>query len=160
MGAISKGVLGPFSGTVGPVIGGSWKGIDYMRSQPTPKKNRQPTPAQLDQQARFALVVEFLKPMTQLVSVSFKTALQMTGFNNAVSFTLKNAVTGSYPVYEIDYSLVLVSRVDLPNATNPSASVNGTTNLITWVWTDNSGTGNAAATDKAILVVFCPQLKA
>ena len=29
MGTISKGILGGFSGTVGTVIGGSWKGIDY-----------------------------------------------------------------------------------------------------------------------------------
>ncbi len=33
MGTISKGILGGFSGTVGTVIGGSWKGIEYMRSQ-------------------------------------------------------------------------------------------------------------------------------
>lgn len=34
MGTFSKGILGGFSGTVGTVIGGNWKGIQYMRSQP------------------------------------------------------------------------------------------------------------------------------
>ncbi len=144
MGAISKGILGPFSGTVGTVIGGSWKGISYMRSQPTPKKNRVPSPKQLDQQARFATVVEFLRPMTQLVAVGFKTPLQMTGFNSAVSFTLKNAVTGSYPAYSIAYDAVLVSRGDLPNATAPTAQAMNTS-LIAWDWTNNSGVGSAAA---------------
>lgn len=157
MGAISKGILGPFSGTVGTVIGGSWKGISYMRSQPVAKKNRVPSPKQLDQQARFALVVGFLRTMTQLVAIGFKTPLQMSGFNNAVSFTLKNAVTGTYPSYSIEYGSVLVSRGDLPNATSPGA-VATTTSLITWNWTDNSGTGNAVATDKSILAVFCPDL--
>ena len=33
MGTISKGILGGFSGTVGTVIGGSWKGIDFLPLQ-------------------------------------------------------------------------------------------------------------------------------
>ena len=33
MGKISQGILGGFSGKVGTVIGGNWKGIDYMRSK-------------------------------------------------------------------------------------------------------------------------------
>ena len=33
MGTINKGILGGFSGKVGTVIGGTWKGIDYMRSK-------------------------------------------------------------------------------------------------------------------------------
>ena len=37
MGRIEKGILGGFSGTVGTVVGGTWKGIAYMRS----KKNQQ-----------------------------------------------------------------------------------------------------------------------
>jgi hypothetical protein len=38
MGKISKGILGGFSGTVGTVVGGKWKGIDYMRSKPSIRK--------------------------------------------------------------------------------------------------------------------------
>lgn len=34
MGTIKKGILGGFSGKVGTVVGGSWKGISYMRSLP------------------------------------------------------------------------------------------------------------------------------
>jgi hypothetical protein len=32
---ISNGILGGFSGTAGTVVGGKWKGIDYMHSKPT-----------------------------------------------------------------------------------------------------------------------------
>ena len=39
MARISKGILGGFSGTVGTVIGGSWKGIAYMRSMPSSRKS-------------------------------------------------------------------------------------------------------------------------
>jgi len=33
MGKIEKGILGGFSGKVGTVVGGNWRGIDYMRSK-------------------------------------------------------------------------------------------------------------------------------
>jgi hypothetical protein len=33
MASFQKGILGGFSGKVGTVVGGNWKGIDYMRSK-------------------------------------------------------------------------------------------------------------------------------
>jgi len=33
MAKIEHGILGGFSGKVGTVIGGTWKGIDFMRSK-------------------------------------------------------------------------------------------------------------------------------
>ena len=153
MGTITKGILGGFSGTVGTVIGGTWKGIDYMRSQPA-KRSGSFTQAQLDQQVKFALVVKFLQSMTAFVMLSFRNfAIQMTGFNSAMSYNLKNAVTGIYPDYTLDYSMVLVSRGDLPNATAPAASTAGSN--VTFTWTNNAGMGKALATDKAMLVVYC-----
>ncbi len=44
MGTISKGILGGFSGKVGTVVGGSWKGIDYMRSR-SGRRTSDPSPA-------------------------------------------------------------------------------------------------------------------
>lgn len=35
MGKINQGILGGFSGKVGTVVGGSWKGTAYMRGLPT-----------------------------------------------------------------------------------------------------------------------------
>lgn len=34
---INTGILGGFSGAVGPVVGGSWKGINYMKTLPSKK---------------------------------------------------------------------------------------------------------------------------
>lgn len=155
MGIINKGILGPVSGTVGTVIGGSWKGISYLRSQPTSRKSNF-SQAQLEQQARFALVMKFLQPITPLLSFSFRDyAVAMSGFNNAMRYTLANAIAGAYPAFVIDYSLALVSRGDLPNALNPLAAstVAGT---VTFQWQDNSGVGKALPTDPSILVVYCP----
>lgn len=104
---------------------------------------------------RLVPTIKFLQPMTSLLNVSFREyAVKMTGFNNAMSYTLKNAITGTYPVYTVDYSLALVSRGDLPNAIAPAATTTGSE--VFYTWTPNTGVGRAAATDKGILAVYCP----
>jgi len=156
MARITKGILGPVSGTVGTVVGSSWKDIYYLKSQPSTKK-RTPTVDQLDHQLRFSVVLNFIQTMVGLVQITFKKyAVKMSEYNAAFSYNYHNAVMGSAPDYMIDFTKALVSRGELPNATAPSATVTG--NSIYFTWTDNSGTGAAAATDKAVLVVFCPNL--
>lgn len=158
MGTINKGILGGFSGTVGSVVGGSWKGIEYMRSK-TNRRNFDPTEKQLAQQLKFALIMRFLQPMAGLLNISFRDfAIQMTGINNAFGYNIRNAITGAYPTFAIDYSLALVSRGDLPNALGPAVT-SGAGSILTYSWTDNSGVGIAKATDQAILVAYCPTLK-
>jgi hypothetical protein len=155
MGIIQKGILGPVSGTVGTVVGGSWKGISYLRSLSASRRNSF-TIKQLEQQARFAVAANFLQSMTPLLSVSFRDyAVKMSGFNSAMRYTMLNAVSGSYPDFAIDYSMALVSRGNLPNALAPAASstVAGT---VAYQWQDNSGVGKAQPTDASILVAYCP----
>ncbi len=153
MGRIQKGILGPVSGTVGTVIGGSWKGISYLRSQPISKK-RTPTVDQLDHQLKFSVVLNFVQTMVALVQQTFKKqAIRMSEFNAAFSYNYHNAVTGIAPDYDIDFAKALVSRGDLPNATAPAATL--TNNKVFFTWTDNSGTGAAAGKDKAVLEAFC-----
>ena len=153
MGTISKGILGGFNGTVGTVIGGSWKGIEYMRSRPARRANN-PTQAELEQQEKFKVVIAFLETMVGLLRITYKNfATRMTAFNSAMSYHIKDAIDGIYPNYVIDYSLAQVSKGSLPNAIAPVATATGTD--INFTWTDNSGTGTALATDQAILVAYC-----
>ena len=154
MGRITKGILGGFSGTVGTVIGGTWKGIDYMRSQPS-RRTTTSSQRQKEQQAKFGLMIKFQSTMNNLLNYSFKSyAVKMTGANSAMSYNLRNAITGTYPDFLIDYSLILVSRGDLPNALNPTASAAGAGN-VHYTWTNNAGTGKALDTDTAVLVIYC-----
>ncbi|HEY5392187.1 MAG TPA: DUF6266 family protein [Hanamia sp.] len=158
MGKINKGILGGFSGKVGNVIGGTWKGIEYMRSRGN-KRNQRPTESQLTQQLKFALVMRFVQPMAGLLNITFHDfAVKMTGINNAFAYTIKNAITGVYPSFTIDYARTLVSRGRLPNGMAPSV-ISGAGSVLTYSWTDNSGMGLAKATDQAILVAYCPELK-
>ncbi len=125
MGRIRKGILGPVAGTVGTVIGGSWKGIAYLRSQPIRGKHTS-SADQIDHQLRFSLVINFLTTMTDMLRLTFrKYAIKMSEFNAAFSYNFENAITGKTPDYVIDYEKALVSRGELPNATKPGCTVTG-----------------------------------
>lgn len=146
-----------FSGVVGPVVGYSWRGKPCVRSKSQKSKNKV-SPKQLVHQAKFGMVSKVLYSMRPLLDKTFKNfAIHKTGTNAAMSYNFKNCVSGVYPAFFIDYSLVLVSRGDLPNVADPVAAPAGSEKLVL-TWIDNSGTGQAKPTDKCIAVAYCPEL--
>jgi hypothetical protein len=157
MATFEKGILGGFSGKVGTVIGGTWKGIDYMRSKAN-KRSFVPSQKQLEQQLKFALIMRFLQPMSALLEVSFYDfAVRKTGINAAFAYNFKEAITGSFPNYAIDYQKALVSRGNLPNVLGPSV-ISAAGSILTWSWTDNNSS-TADPNDQAILVAYCPEMR-
>lgn len=157
MGKYEKGILGSFSGKVGTVVGGSWRGIDYMRSKGR-KSSKAATEQQLIQQAKFKVVTQFVHRLGKLCMISFKNTPAMTGINEAFRYNYENALTGTYPAFALDYSQALVSRGDLQNGLLPTATAAGS-GAINFAWQDNSGDTLAHADDKAVLVVYCPENK-
>ena len=154
MGTIKKGILGGFSGKVGTVVGGSWKGISYMRSLPQKVKNPR-TEGQVSQRSKFAITMYYLKPMTAFLRTGWKLyAHRQSPINAAMSYALANAITGAYPDYDIDPSKVLVSRGSLATAVNANANDAG--GSIDISWDDNSGVSNAKQTDKALIAIANP----
>ena len=155
MGTITKGILGGFSGKVGTVIGASWKGIDYMRSIATSVSNPR-TPAQVEHRAKFATIVNFLKPLTAFVRFGFKSqAIKMSGYNAAMAANFKNVITGTFPAFTIDYTKVSVSQGNLPGAMNPAAA-SATSGTVRFTWENNTWETDASADDRAVLVVYNP----
>ena len=155
MGKYKKGILGAFSGKVGTVIGSSWNGIDYMRSLPRPS-TKAPTDLQMIHRGKFGLVTGFLKPISSLVNLGYRTqASGMTGYNVATADMMAAAIIGNYPDFEIDYAKVLFSKGSLTGVfsvvtTSPNP---GGVNL---TWADNSGSGTGLATDKAVVLIYNP----
>ncbi len=153
MGKINQGILGGFRGKVGNVVGGNWKGIDYMRVKPANVANPK-TEGQVDQRSKFSTVLHFLQPIKDFIKIGYKNyAIKMTEFNSAMSYILKNGVVGEYPDYSIDYENALISRGSLAGALNGSAA-SSVAGSIEFTWSDNSGEGNAKATDKAMILAF------
>lgn len=151
MGKINQGILGGFSGKVGSVVGGNWKGINYMRVHTKPSNPN--TDKQVNQRTKFTMVLSFLKPITPFLRVGYKlfTAKQ-TAFNAAMSQVLMNAVVGEAPNTAIDFSSVQVSRGTLTPAFGASTSFENGELSITWI--DNSNASMAKITDKALIVVY------
>ncbi len=155
MGKISQGILGGFSGKVGNVVGGNWKGIDYMRVRPASVANPQ-TNGQVGQRTRFSMALQFLQPLRGFLKVGFRNyAIKMTEFNSAMSYNVQNAVIGRYPDFLIDYEAALISRGGLTGALNPTI---GSTlpGSVQFNWADNSIDGNAKPNDRAMVLIYNP----
>ena len=158
MGKISQGILGGLSGKVGNVIGGSWKGIDYLRIKPSSVANPR-TPGQVNQRNKFSATIEFLQPNKDFLNVGYKAfAIKKTSFNAAMSYTLGNAITGTAPNFTVDYASALLSKGNLSTPLNGSVDL-ATANQVTFNWDDNSSEGNADTTDKSMVLAYNPSKK-
>jgi hypothetical protein len=158
MATINQGILGPFSGKVGTVVGAIWKGIATIRGY-NPNVTNPSTPAQQEQRAKFSLMVQFLRPFLALLRVGFgMQAIKKTAFNAAMKYNMDNAITGVYPAISIDYTKVLLGEGNLPGALNPTAA-SVLANKIDFTWDDNSLESGAHPLDKIVLSVYDPLTK-
>ena len=158
MGIITQGITGPFSGKVGAVVGYVSRGKAIMRGLPDISKSRKPSLPQRQQRVKFSLMNKFLGPIIPFLNETKKTVdVDLTGYNKAFSYNVKNAIAGTYPDLIIDYSMVLLSRGDLPNVKSSQAE-SQSSGQINLYWTDNSGTGLTRSDDMAFLAVYCPEI--
>lgn len=152
MGKISQGILGGFSGKVGTVIGSTWKSIHYMRAIATSIKDSR-TEKQLFQRSKFLASINFLKTATPFVRIGYRNyAYRQSEFNAAMSHMLRYAVTGDGEQATIDFEKTLLAQGSLTMATDAAVQVEA--GKATFTWTDNSDTGNAAATDKVMVLAY------
>lgn len=78
-----------------------------------------------------------------------------TPLNAAVSYHVKNAITGVAPDFAVDSSMVIFSQGDIAGAWVPTVESTVPASVM-FSWQDNTGTGLSESTDKAILLVFNP----
>ena len=71
MAKIEQGILGPFHGTVGTVIGYRWRDRWCMRARPSHYNDRR-SEAQLQQRSRFKAMIQFASPATPLLRLGLK----------------------------------------------------------------------------------------
>lgn len=157
MGRIKKGILGPFSGKIGTVIGASWYGIDYMRALPR-KSNKPASKAQLAQQNKMALLRGFLLGVDDIIAKCFQNIDKYTPMNDALSYNLLSTIEGTYPDQRINFKQLLFSKGELRGAWSPN--VRSTThNAVDFSWENGNLMSFCAADDQAILVIYDPEEK-
>lgn len=150
MGKILNGILGGFSGKVGPVVGGKWKDVNYMRSYVIPANPN--TPDQQVQRGKFAQCVSIARSiLTDVIKPFWDPFLSsMSGFNR---FLQLNVMSLSTPNDWLDATLKVAQGTLTPQ---PLTSIlySDSDGEINVTWTNNAGTGNALGTDKMAVVVF------
>lgn len=152
MGIINQGILGGFSGKVGPIVGCHWKSKYYIRAQAAKVSNPR-TKKQQEQRGKFATAFSFLKLIKPFIRIGFKEfAEKKSAFNAAMSYMLKRAVVGDGNEIIIDFNRVLISTGSLMPVFESKATVSD--NKMIFNWKDNSGMGNAEGTDIAMVLVY------
>jgi hypothetical protein len=154
MGKINQGILGGVSGTVGNVVGGTWKGINYIRIKAASHSDAQ-SEVQVNQRNRFGACIALAKSAmdTIIKPIWNKKAVKMSGYN---LFTKTNISVFDELGEISDFENLKFSIGDLPLPTNLVIENNQAGNgAIHVAWTDNSGLGIAAPTDNIRVLVMC-----
>ena len=152
MGKYNQGILGPFTGKVGSVVGSSWKGVNYIKSLPGP--NASNSEAQQKQRGRFKSVVSLasslmdslVRPVWNLVGG------KMTGYNLFVKTNMsafdESGVLVNYSDFHASMgALPLPENLNLQDDTDVASGIELS-------WKDESGTGLGNADDKLHLLVM------
>lgn len=152
-------VQNPFTGrTSGKFAGAVFSkqfGKNTMRSKPVEVANPKTT-KQLTQRSRFSMMVVVARMILSFVRVTFKQmAVGMSAFNAFVKTNIDDFISGTYPTFTYDWTKLVIAKGTLTNLLNPVAAAFAGL-LVKISWTDNTGSGDALATDQAVLLLVNP----
>ncbi len=155
MGIIRQGILGGFKGKTGTVIGGTWKGISYMRGL-SQSQHDSKTEAQLLQRAKFKMMVQTLRPMSPVVNIGFKYyAERMTSRNAAMKYNIRACLTGTAPEnLQINWELLTFALGPLTGASQMQATYDSRVSSFIVSWSNEAGKAKADDDDVALVLVY------
>ena len=112
MGTFKPGPMGVVNGLIDTVVTSKWKNVYVIKGRPT-KSKKAATLKQEDQHMRFALVTSLLKRINPIIATGYQNAgKNLTPMNAAARYHLANAVKGTYPDYEMDFTKLKLSNGD------------------------------------------------
>lgn len=158
MASIKYGILGPIIGKISNLVTYIRYGVPVVRTKP--KKKSKKAKRSIAQQAvnlRFLMVKKFVAVIREFINVGYQFDVADTPRipeNGAVSYLLKEAVTGVYPDYEMDFSKVLVSKGKLPVPLNPTVKLDGDT--LKFRWTVDPKWSYKLNRDQVMLLAYLP----
>ncbi|MBB5437717.1 hypothetical protein HDC92_001391 [Pedobacter sp. AK017] len=158
MAKLKRGILGPITGKLGPIIGSSWMGIPYIKQAPRTKAEPiPPTTAQIANRQKMKFVNQLLVPFQPYVTIGFANlAIRKTALSVAYSVNYHAAITGTYPNLGTDFSKMIISQGDLPNLNTATVRLTAASQIeITWLQNEDS---RASFDDQLMLVLYCPDL--
>lgn len=150
MGVIKRGILGGFSGSVGNVVGSSWKGIATMKAKPLSVANPN-TAAQIAQRTKMSNIVLFASKIVSdiIKPLNDRFASGMSGYN---LFVQRNIALFASIFPSTPENLIL-SKGNVEPVKNLAATADVSDGKVTCTWDNNTGDGNALADDLAYFIV-------
>lgn len=153
MAIVQNPITGRSRGKFATAVFSKQFGKNTMRSKPIQVSNPR-TPKQLEQRAKFSLMVELSRMFLPFINTSFtQVAVGMSEFNMFMKTNIRNVITGSYPDYTIDFSKLIVAKGTLTGVENGTATA-AAGHLLNLTWDDNSGIADALATDIAMVLAI------
>lgn len=141
MAIYKQGILGPFSGKVGTVVGTYWKGRYIMRGL-APNIENPRTDAQQDTRMRMSIIGRLAGAVLPFVNIGFLAQAdraRVAPINVYSSVNLTNtAIQGDYPNLTLNPAGLQLSAGDILLPGSPAAT-NDSSTVINITWTDNSG---------------------
>ncbi len=146
MGKIKEGFLGGVSGTVGDLVGASWKGIDYIRSKAKSYNNPRTDKQQATRKA-FGKLAKLSKTLllTVIRPIWDKGAVNKTGCNVFISTNIKK-INPDIPLADNPDLVISIGSLPLPENLTVQRNIAVPCGTII-CWTDNSGSLLATAED-------------
>lgn len=154
MGFLTGGPYYDLIGRTGNNVGRRLKGKNVFSMRPA-KSNRAPSELQLEQRERFGLITSWLSRINNLINAGFMIHPEdQSDMNAAVSYHLKNAVTGIAPNFTIYYPRVMISRGKVGAPYSAEIQINTPATLV-WSWLLGDVSQFNKPTDKASFMVYC-----
>jgi hypothetical protein len=149
-----KGLAGKLSGKVGNAVVTTWRGKDILKDAPGRRTKDKKKPKS-EQSLRLGLVTNFLSHFREYVKIGFeKKNGKNPGFQVAVAYNLKYAVTGAYPDFKINYKKVSLSAGELDMAWGTTLTLlEGNEIRVTWEVPDTSKI-KLTGQDKACFILY------
>ena len=157
MAEVKNGIMGAFTGKVGPVSGYTRYNRNIMRTAHS-RVNDKSTPKREAQREKVRVCNRFINAFsgTGIFSRTFPDPNHGgSGYNRAMRVLMNSALKGEYPHYEISYEKFLISKGELPAPENAAVTLDEAGNFI-FTWTNNTTDGTAKANDNAVLVAYFP----
>ena len=165
MAKIEQGILGPFRGTVGTVIGYRWRDRWCMRARPSHYNDRR-SEAQLEQRSRFKAMIQFASPATPLLRIGLRAWAAEHGLTEGNAFLRLNhecfggmagisSITRlsrlSSDTSDIDYPRLRFSQGSLPGVQGADYERRGDGSVAVR-WARGLGRGD----DRVHVYAYCP----
>ena len=119
-------------GKLGKLVVYKMKGQNIIRTKAEHITDAK-TPGQLAQRQRFLVTTEFLSRCTEPIRYTFADETdRRTAYSLALSYNMRNGLSGEYPDIYLDKSKVLLSRGDLPLPAGAHLSVHPDGFTVQW----------------------------